>query len=122
MFNLELSLEELQELHVTLALRKCQLKVDIEHKSADVSAIALRQLERVEPLLYYVGEVVREHHEAEAKREALAKAEAEIEAFVERKMNALDKKLMQGHLSQADYDAQVSILNNWANSEILSFS
>ncbi len=38
--------------------------------------------------------------------------EAKHEAFIERRMSMLDKKLMQGHISQEDYDIQASQLNN----------
>lgn len=117
MFNLEFSLQELQELHVTLAEREFHLKAQIEHTNPDIAAIALRQLERVTPLLYYVGSVVHEHH---VKDSARAEAEAKVEAFVERTMDNLDKKLMQGHLTQSDYEARVSILDNWAKSELSS--
>ena len=37
--------------------------------------------------------------------------EAKHEAFIERRMNMLDKKLMQGHINQEEYDIQVSRLN-----------
>jgi hypothetical protein len=37
--------------------------------------------------------------------------EPEHEAFIERRMSMLDKKLMQGHISQEDYDTQASNLN-----------
>jgi hypothetical protein len=37
--------------------------------------------------------------------------EAKHEAFIERRMSMLDKKLMQGHISQEDYDIQASELN-----------
>jgi len=37
--------------------------------------------------------------------------EAKHEAFIERRMNVLDKKLMQGHINQEEYDIQVNRLN-----------
>jgi|688.fasta_scaffold114462_7 hypothetical protein len=37
--------------------------------------------------------------------------EAKHEAFIERRMNMLDKKLMQGHISQDDYESMVKSLN-----------
>jgi len=37
--------------------------------------------------------------------------EAKHEAFIERRMNMLDKKLMQGHINQEDYEIQVKRLN-----------
>lgn len=36
--------------------------------------------------------------------------EAKHEAFIERRMNSLDKKLMQGHISQDEYEVMVGIL------------
>lgn len=38
-------------------------------------------------------------------------SEEKHELFIERRMNMLDKKLMQGHISQDDYDLQASELN-----------
>jgi hypothetical protein len=35
------------------------------------------------------------------------------ESFIERRMNMLDKKLMQGHINQEDYDSQVDSLTKW---------
>ena len=43
-----------------------------------------------------------------------ALSEHEIETIVEKHMNRLDKKLMQGHVTQTEYDQQVSILDKWA--------
>ena len=62
MFNLEFNLEELHELHVMLVLRKAELQAELTHKNDVIARIAMRQLERVSPLLYYVSEVVKEHH------------------------------------------------------------
>jgi hypothetical protein len=39
--------------------------------------------------------------------------EAKHEAFIERRMNMLDKKLMQGHITQEDYDSQAEYLSKW---------
>lgn len=61
-FNLELTLAELQELHVSLFVRKDELRHAIEGKNKDVAEIAMRQLERVAPICYYVESVIREHH------------------------------------------------------------
>lgn len=61
MFNLEFNLEELHELHSTLVVRKCQLQAQLTHQNQDVVSIALRQLERVSPMLYYVESTVKEH-------------------------------------------------------------
>mgnify|MGYP003662426687 CR=1 FL=1 len=35
------------------------------------------------------------------------------ESFIERRMNMLDKKLMQGHITQEDYDSQAEYLSKW---------
>ena len=64
MFNLEFTLEELHELHVMLTLRKAELNAQLTHTNEDIANIAMRQLERVSPMLYYVGSIVREHHSA----------------------------------------------------------
>jgi len=48
------------------------------------------------------------------------KKESDIELFVEKQMNRLDKKLMQGHISQTDYDAMVMNLNDAVENEIKS--
>lgn len=37
--------------------------------------------------------------------------EAKHEAFIERRMNMLDKKLYQGHISQDEYESMVKALN-----------
>ena len=39
--------------------------------------------------------------------------EAKHEAFIERRMNMLDKKLMQGHISQDDYESMVNDLKDF---------
>ena len=115
-FNLEFTTEELHELHVTLVVRKCQLQADITHKSQEVAAIAMRQLERVSPMLYYVESVVTEHLNENLRKEV----EDKTEAVVEREMDRLDKKLMQGHITQSDYDARVAELDLWAQSKLAS--
>ena len=50
----------------------------------------------------------------EFEAETRTLSEYEIEATVEKHMNRLDKKLMQGHITQTEYDQQVSILDKWA--------
>jgi hypothetical protein len=35
------------------------------------------------------------------------------EAFIEKRMDILDKKLMQGHINQEDYDSQAEYLSKW---------
>jgi len=39
--------------------------------------------------------------------------EAKHEAFIERRMNMLDKKLMQGHISQDEYESMVNDLKDF---------
>ena len=63
MFNVELTLEELQELHLMLSLRKVQLQDELKHKNLNIVAISMRQLERVSPLHYYFEAMVKEYHE-----------------------------------------------------------
>ena len=116
MFNLELKLEELHELHVTLTLRKFHLTAEVTHPNQDIANIALRQLERVSPLLYYVESIVKEHHEQSFRKDI----EDSTEAVVEREMDRLDKKLMQGHITQEDYDSRVVELDNWSKSKLAS--
>lgn len=51
----------------------------------------------------------------EAERQSAQKlTEEQIEAYVERRIDKLDKKLMQGHITQQDYDREVGILDTWA--------
>ena len=40
--------------------------------------------------------------------------EDQIEREVERRMDALDARLMRGAISQHDYDREVHLLNRWA--------
>jgi hypothetical protein len=42
--------------------------------------------------------------------------EEQIERIAERKMDQLDAKLMNGKLSQAEYDAAVKELSRWLDS------
>jgi hypothetical protein len=39
--------------------------------------------------------------------------EAKHELFIEKRMDILDKKLMQGHINQEDYDSQAEYLSKW---------
>jgi hypothetical protein len=112
-FNLEFNLQELNELHTMLVLRKCELNAQLTHKNADVAAIAMRQLERVSPMAYYVECIVREHYAEEESK----LSEEQIESLVEKRMNKLDKKLMQGHIHQSEYDHEVMILDKWAEQQ-----
>jgi len=65
MFNIELSLDELSELHITMHLRKEQLRLELTHPNPTIAAIALRQLERISPLCYYLEATMREYHSKE---------------------------------------------------------
>ena len=114
MFNLEFNLQELNELHTMLVLRKCELNSQLTHKNMDVAAISMRQLERVSPMLYYVECIVREHYAEEESK----LTEEQVESLVENRMNKLDKKLMQGHINQQDYDHEVMILDKWACQQV----
>lgn len=120
MFNLELSLEELQELHVTLVLRKGILKDQVAHENEYIAKIAVRQLERISPLLYYVESTLREYHDREnvLAKDINAAVEQVVEQIVERDMDKLDKKLMQGHITQEDYDLRVAELDDWAKGKL----
>lgn len=44
-------------------------------------------------------------------------SEEEIERSVESKMNALDRKFMNTAMTQAEYDAEVRKINEWAENE-----
>jgi hypothetical protein len=46
-------------------LRKEQLKLELTHANPTVAAIALRQLERISPLCYYLEATMREYHSKE---------------------------------------------------------
>jgi hypothetical protein len=45
--------------------------------------------------------------------------EEQIERIVERRMDSLDRQLMNGQLSQADYDILVQELDAWASRQRL---
>lgn len=62
-FKIELTLDELSEIHLTMCLRKINL-IDERAtlKSQTTLDINSRQLARVEPLCYYLESVLREHH------------------------------------------------------------
>lgn len=69
--TLELTTEELQELHLILVVRKGQIREELQNvlvKQQGMQGQGLlieslnRQLERVAPLVYQVQSMVREHH------------------------------------------------------------
>lgn len=64
--TLDLTLEETQELHVTLLVRSSELRESTHSDNKPFAEASMRQLERVRPLLYYVESVLREHHAAKA--------------------------------------------------------
>ena len=67
---LDLTTEELQELHVTLVVHLGTLRENLSAYRNDPSkevqmGIVMRQLERIRPLAYQVESMVREHHAKE---------------------------------------------------------
>jgi hypothetical protein len=110
--NLEFTLEQLHELQVTMSLRKAQLVADTTNPNEAIRDITMRQLERVSPMVYYISETVKENHKKQI--------EEEVELEVERQMDRLDKKLMQGHITQNSYDERTLELAKWAASKLQS--
>ena len=51
-----------------------------------------------------------------------ALTEDQIEHIVEQEMNRLDNRLMNGTLSQVDYERAVHDLDEWANTQTISLS
>ena len=43
--------------------------------------------------------------------------EAEIELRVERAIDKLDKKFMQGEITQAEYDREIFIIDKWSEQQ-----
>ena len=65
--TLELTTEELQELHVTLVVHLGTLRENLavyrNDPTKDVQAgICMRQIDRIRPVAYQVEAMVREHH------------------------------------------------------------
>lgn len=58
--TLNLTLEEAQELHVTLLVRVGELREAVHADNKPLAEASLRQLERTRPLLYYIELVLRE--------------------------------------------------------------
>ena len=48
--------------------------------------------------------------------------ERRIEAHVERLFNALDRRLLRGELTQAEYDRQAARIADWADEQYRSWS
>jgi hypothetical protein len=65
-YNVELTIEEITELHVTLVLRREQLIHEQSSENKVVQAIATRQLERILPMIEYFNSIVVEHYQATA--------------------------------------------------------
>ena len=64
--TLDLTLEEAQELHVTLLVRVGELREAVHADNKPLAEASMRQLERTRPLLYYIEAVLREHNTAKA--------------------------------------------------------
>ena len=62
-YTVELTIEEITELHVTLVLRREQLLQDQSSNNKIIQAIATKQLERVSPMLEYFNSIVIEHYQ-----------------------------------------------------------
>lgn len=62
-YNVELTIDEITELHVTLVLRREQLLQDQSSNNKIIQAIATRQLDRVSPMIEYFNSIVIEHYQ-----------------------------------------------------------
>ena len=60
--NLNLSIDQLNELHVSLAVRLIELEKDLHHKNSNIRSIVKRQLERVTPIYQQVEKLVINCH------------------------------------------------------------
>lgn len=63
-YNVELTIDEITELHVTLVLRREQLIHDQSSQNKVIQAIATRQLERISPMIEYFNSIVVDHYQA----------------------------------------------------------
>ena len=63
--NIELTVDELAEIHLTMLSTKERLRQEIKDyaNKKDIQAICMRQLERVTPICYYIESVMREQYE-----------------------------------------------------------
>jgi hypothetical protein len=66
-YNVELTIDEITELHVTLVLRREQLIQEQSSNNKTIQAIATKQLERVSPMLEYFNSIVIEHYQTVAE-------------------------------------------------------
>jgi hypothetical protein len=60
--NLNLSIEQLGELHVSLAVRLIELEKDVNHKNETIRRIVKRQLDRVTPIYQQVEKLFISHY------------------------------------------------------------
>jgi hypothetical protein len=60
--NLNLSVEQLGELHVSLAVRLIELEKDVNHKNETIRRIVKRQLDRVTPIYQQVEKLFISHY------------------------------------------------------------
>lgn len=66
-YTVELTIEEITELHVTLVLRREQLLQDQSNSNKIIQAIATKQLERISPMIEYFNSIVIEHYQTAAE-------------------------------------------------------
>ena len=66
-YTVELTIDEITELHVTLVLRREQLIQEQSSNNKTIQAIATRQLERISPMLEYFNSIVIEHYQTVAE-------------------------------------------------------
>ena len=66
-YNVELTIDEITELHVTLVLRREQLIQEQSSNNKTIQAIATKQLERISPMLEYFNFIVIEHYQTVAE-------------------------------------------------------
>jgi len=66
-YTVELTIDEITELHVTLVLRREQLIQEQSSNNKIIQAIATKQLERVSPMLEYFNSIVIEHYQTVAE-------------------------------------------------------
>jgi hypothetical protein len=60
--SLNLSVDQLNELHVSLAVRLIDLEKDLNHKNRNIREIVKRQLDRVTPIYQQVEKLVVSHY------------------------------------------------------------
>jgi hypothetical protein len=65
-YTLELTIDEITELHVTLVLRREQLIQEQSSENKVIQAIVAKQLERISPMTEYFNSIVVDHYQATA--------------------------------------------------------